>query len=77
MTNKRFTLHIDWYNYEKTEGKALLSDDGQPMLVTESIDDARLVKKVLNDLNDENEELKEFIRKEFPKSHKHILEGIE
>ena len=25
----------------------------------------------------ENEQLKDFIRKEFPKSHKHILEGFE
>ena len=38
----------------------------------------------LNDLTDENEQLKadkqsliDFIKKEFPKSHKHILEGFE
>ena len=28
-------------------------------------------------LEKENEQLKDFIRKEFPKSHKHILEGFE
>ena len=32
---------------------------------------------LLNSLNEENEQLKDFIRKEFPKSHKHILEGFE
>ena len=31
----------------------------------------------LNALVEENEQLKDFIRKEFPKSYKHILEGFE
>ena len=36
-----------------------------------------IICDLLNELNDENEQLKNFIRKEFPKSHKHILEGFE
>ena len=35
------------------------------------------VVDLLNSLTDENEQLRDFIRKEFPKSHKHILEGFE
>ena len=31
----------------------------------------------INEITKENEQLKDFIRKEFPKSHKHILEGFE
>jgi len=30
----------------------------------------------ISDLECENEQLKDFIRKEFPKSHKHILDGL-
>ena len=59
--NKRFTLHINWFNKEKTEGEALLKDNGQPLLVTERIDDARLLKNILNELYDENKELKQKI----------------
>lgn len=32
---------------------------------------------IINEIVDENEQLKDFIRKEFPKSYKHILEGFE
>ena len=45
---------------------------------------ADVIAEALNILLDENEQLKadkqsliEFIKKEFPKSHKHILEGFE
>ena len=31
----------------------------------------------LNEVAQENEQLRDFIRKEFPKSYKHILEGLE
>ena len=55
---KRFTLHINWFNKEKTEGEALLKDNGQPLLVTERIDDARLLKNILNELYYENKQLK-------------------
>ena len=58
MTEKRFTLHINWFNKEKTEGEALLKDNGQPLLLTESISDARLLKNILNELSEENEELR-------------------
>ena len=47
------------------------------------LNDEETIKR-LNDLNEENEQLKadkqaliDFIKKEFPKSHKHILEGFE
>lgn len=61
MTEKRFKLHIIWYNKEKTEGEAELTDNGQPLLITDDIVDARLIKDCLNELNDENEQLKQQI----------------
>ena len=59
--NNRFTLHINWFNKEKTEGEALLKDNGQPLLETERINDARLLKNILNELYWENEHLKSTI----------------
>lgn len=38
---------------------------------------ADVIATAINELIEENEQLKDFIRKEFPKSHKHILEGFE
>ena len=58
MTEKRFKLHIDWFNYDKTEGSATLRDNGQPLLECECVEDMRRVKELLNELNDENEQLK-------------------
>ena len=58
MTEKRFKLHIEWYNKEKTDGEATLHENGQPLGVIESIEDARLIRNILNELYDENEELK-------------------
>ena len=57
MTEKRFTLHIRWFNYEKTEGEAELKDNGQPLLISEGIEDIRNLKDLLNQLNDENTRL--------------------
>jgi hypothetical protein len=57
MTND-FKLHIKWYNPQKTEGIATLTDNGQPLLETECIEDARLLRDLLNELNNENKELK-------------------
>ena len=37
---------------------------------------AKEIVDELNSLAEENEQLKDFIRKEFPKSYKHILEGF-
>lgn len=64
--NKRVTLHINWFNKEKTEGEALLKDNGQPLLETERIDDARLLKNILNELYDENNELRQELNCEKP-----------
>ena len=58
MTEKRFTLHIVWFNYEKTEGEATLKNNGQPLLESECVEDMRRLKDLLNELNDENEQLK-------------------
>ena len=58
MSEKRFKLHIEWSNIDKTDGIAELSDNGQPLLETECIEDARLLQTILNELNDENKELK-------------------
>ena len=61
MTEKRFKLHIEWSNIDKTQGIAELSDNGQPLLETECIEDARLLQTILNELSDENEQLKQRI----------------
>jgi hypothetical protein len=53
--DKRFKLHIKWSNLTKTEGIAELSDNGQPLLKTECIEDARLLQTILNELHDEKE----------------------
>lgn len=58
MTEKRFKLHIVWVNYDKTDGSATLSDNGQPLLECECVEDMRRVKELLNELNDKNEQLK-------------------
>ena len=58
MTEKRFKLHIKWFNPAKTNGEATLTDNGQPILCTERIEDARLLKNLLNELNDEKERWK-------------------
>ena len=58
MTEKRFKLHIVWVNYDKTDGSATLSDNGQPLLECECVEDMRRVKELLNELNDKNKQLK-------------------
>lgn len=55
MTEKRFKLHIKWSNLTKTEGIAELRDNGQPLLETECIEDARLLQTILNELHEEKE----------------------
>lgn len=60
--NKQFKLHIEWYNKEKTKGEFVLKDGGQPLGVIESIEDARLIRDTLNELYNENEQLKSDLR---------------
>ena len=60
--NNRFKLHIEWYNQEKTDGKATLKEMGQPLGVIESIEDARLIRDTLNELYDGNEQLEQQIK---------------
>ena len=62
MSNeKRFTAHIEWFNRDKTEGEITLEDRGQPLLASECIEDVRLVKRLLNKIYDENNELKQLL----------------
>ena len=50
MTEKQFHLKIKWKNKEKTEAhEIVLYDDGQPLCELISVDDARLVRDVLNE----------------------------
>lgn len=56
--NKRFKVHIKWFNYEKTEGEIELKDNGQPLLISESVEDVRYIQKLLNELHEENIKLK-------------------
>ena len=65
MTEKRFTVHIDWFNYDKDEGEATLKDNGQPLLCSESVGDVRWLKELLNELNDENEQIKQTIKEAY------------
>lgn len=58
MIEKRFTVHIKWFNYDKTEGEIELFDNGQPLLVSECIEDVQMVKDLLNELSEENMRLK-------------------
>jgi len=76
--DKRFKLHIKWSNLTKTEGIAELSDNGQPLLKTECIEDARLLQTILNELHEENQELKQLIKKmgELGGFNKHMIKTI-
>ena len=70
MTEKRFEIYDEENGYvrdNKTGNSysACGGGDGFPFVINE-----------YHKLQKENEQLKEFIRKEFPKSHKHILEGF-
>lgn len=48
MTEKRFTVNIHWFNYEKTEGDIELKDNGQLILISDSIEDVQYIKRLLN-----------------------------
>lgn len=84
----------------RTNERFMVDDSGTliDMVTRDTFDYVGDVVSLLNQLNDENEQLKkdctvliyhnqeyrkeneqlkDFIRKEFPKSHKHILEGFE
>ena len=57
MTEKRFNLHITWLNNDYEEGEAELKDGSQPIALFDNVEDARLVKDLLNELNDTKNEL--------------------
>ena len=61
MDEKRFTVHIVWLNYDKTDGEITLKDNGQPLLECDCVEDVQMVKNLLNELHEENKELKETI----------------
>lgn len=52
MTEK-YHLKIKWKDYEKTEAiEIVLYDDEQPLAGFKSLDEARLVRDILNELNE-------------------------
>ena len=74
--NKRFKL-------SEPHGAYLVDIEDDEIVGHWDNDDDKIID-LLNSLNEENEQLKadkqaliDFIKKEFPKSHKHILEGFE
>ena len=72
MTEKKFTVYIKWFNYEKTEGEIELFDNGQPLLVSECIEDVQWIKSLLNELHEEKEQLKQFKEDVFAKIDMHL-----
>ena len=73
MTEKRFYLNQGEVDILKIID---FKEDNEAIYRTTSESDMKMVVELLNELNEENEQLKDFIRKEFPKSYKHILEGF-
>lgn len=67
MTEKRFTVHIDWFNYEKTKGEATLKDNGQPLICSECVEDVRTLNLLLNEQHEEIQQLKS--ERDFYKEH--------
>ena len=76
MTNQRFTLHINWYNYEKTEGEAELKDNGQPIHISEDVEDMRRLKDLLNELNDNDEQLRQTIKEAYQNERTSIGQSV-
>ena len=78
MTEKRFEIcgegstNVDVTTYIVEYGDG----DDDCFELYESKEDSQKVCDKINNILNENEQLKDFIRKEFPKSYKHILEGF-
>ena len=62
MAEKRFKLHITWLNNDYEEGEAELKDRNQPIALFDSVEDARMVRDLLNELNDENKTFREALK---------------
>ena len=80
MTEKRFTAHIIWFNYEKTEGEIELKDNGQPLLMSNSVEDVRYIKDLLNELHEENQQLsrdKQFAETELMSYKQRVKDELE
>ena len=75
MTEKRFKQVVDGVKDTRT-GRTLT----HPLEFTLKLNEINELYDCVFDRNEElekeNEQLKDFIRKEFPKSYKHILEGF-
>ena len=57
--NKQFHLKIKWKKREKTEAhEIVLYDGGQPLCELISVDDARLVRDIMNEQEEEIKSLK-------------------
>lgn len=86
MTEKRFELTMNGNEVAQYE---IIDHNQENLTVYNNLGNvyfssAMKVCELLNNLAEENKQLKsdkqiliDFIRKEFPKSHKHILEGFE
>lgn len=84
MNQKRFTVHINWFNYNKTEGEIELFDNGQPLLISECIEDVQMIKDLLNELIEENQFLKEkekdmldYLKKEYDYVYKQKIKHLD
>lgn len=63
MTEKRFKVNTVWFNKEKTDGEHIIEYiNGQPLIATKSLEDAKFVKALLNGLYKENEQLKNILK---------------
>ena len=63
MTEKKqFHLKIKWKNREKTEAhEIVLYDGGQPLCELISVDDARLVRDIMNEQDTKIKELQQLV----------------
>ena len=60
--SKQFTVYINWRNKEKgITNEVVLKDGGQPIAEINSYEDAWRLRDILNELHEENKELKQKI----------------
>lgn len=61
--NKQFHLKIKWKNREKTEAhEIVLYDGGQPLCELICVDDARLVRDIMNEQEETIQEYKHLVK---------------
>ena len=55
MTEKRFKVDTVWFNPEKTDGEHTIKEGEQPLIATKSLEDAKFMKDLMNELYEEKE----------------------